>query len=46
MSEVLDPAGLYCWICYWLERSGEVLCSCGNIMDECKFWKPVCDELR
>jgi len=31
---------------YWLERSRDVLCACGRVMEECEFWRPVCDRLR
>jgi len=30
----------------FLSRSGETVCSCGKVMDECEFWRPVCEELR
>jgi len=30
----------------WLDRTSEVLCSCGSTMDQCSFWGPVSATLR
>lgn len=30
----------------WLDRTGEVLCSCGSTMDQCSFWGPMSATLR
>jgi hypothetical protein len=30
----------------WLDRTREVLCSCGSTMDQCSFWGPVSVTLR